>query len=153
MSEFEHSVTIDAPVDDVFAFVSDVRNLAKYLPTTTEAAPAPGGRVHLEGEARHHHYEAEGAFRADRQRNRLEWGADGGNYSGWLQVVPRDDGRSQVTVHLSFSGAYPGASHGNAPTPDEIQEGLTRALESVDRQVTGRGGKVEPRAATAPPPA
>ena len=157
MSEFEHSTTIDASPDEVYAFMSKVENLPKYLPTTHAAQPQPGERVRVQGEAQGHPYDADGYFRQDRAAHRIEWGADEQYYSGWLQVEEQSSG-SSMTVHLSFSGGPPAgageapgdASGDEGPSSEQIQEGLVTALESIKNFVEeGRsGGKVEPSAAT-----
>lgn len=157
MSEFEHSTTIDASPDEVYAFMSKVENLPKYLPTTHSAQPQEGERVRVQGEAQGHQYDSDGFFRQDKENHRIEWGADEGYYSGSLQVEGQGDS-STMTVHLSFSGGPPAgqgeepgdASSDEAPSTDQIQEGLVTALESIKNFVEeGRsGGKVEPSAAT-----
>lgn len=48
MSEFEHSTSIDASPDEVYAFMSKVENLPKYLPTTHSAQPQEGERVRVQ---------------------------------------------------------------------------------------------------------
>lgn len=45
MSEFEHSTTIGASPDEVYAFMSKVENLPSYLPTTHSAQPQAGERT------------------------------------------------------------------------------------------------------------
>ncbi len=52
MPEYEHSQTIQASPDAVFAFVSQVRNLPQYLPTIKAAEPQGPERVVVHGEAR-----------------------------------------------------------------------------------------------------
>ena len=150
MSEYQHSRTIRASADRVFAFVSDLNNLPEYLPTVHKALPQSGERIRLQGEANGHAYDTDGFFRVDKAERRMEWGSDGErHYSGWLEVS--EDGRdaSEVTVHLSF-----------APRPDEqqklaqstgsadtaIQEGLQKSLESLVNLIEGKGRKVEVRA-------
>ena len=113
VSEFEHSTTIDASPDDVYAFMSKVENLPKYLPTTHGAQPQQGDRVRVQGEAQGHEYDADGYFRTDKDAHRIEWGADEQYYSGWLEVTGQGDS-STMTVHLSFSGGPP-AGQGDAP--------------------------------------
>ena len=136
MPDYEHSLTIEASPETVFKFVSDIKNLPKYLPTTHQAEALPGDRVRVQGEAADHAYDADGYFRVDAPNHRLEWGSDGENrYRGWLEI----DGAAsecEVTVHLSFQ-ANPG------DRDKAISEGLISALESIRRQVEGNGGKVE----------
>ncbi len=156
MSEFEHSTPISASPDEVFAFMSKVENLPKYLPTTHSAQSQEGERVRVQGEAQGHQYDSDGFFRKDEANHRIEWGADEGYYSGWLQVEGQGED-SSMTVHLSFSGGPPGGQgeepgegSGEAPNREQIQEGLVKALESIKNFVEeGRsGGKEEPSAAT-----
>lgn len=149
--EYQGTRTIQASPDEVFAFVSDVRNLPRYLPTTQRAEPQDGERV--EGEAQGHHYQADGHFHQDPQNRRLEWGSDGEiNYSGTLEVRPGGDSASEVRVHLRFEPDPQRAPNqdmpGQAPSDNQIQEGIDKALESIQNFVEGRGGKEEPSAAT-----
>jgi len=145
--EFDESMRIDAPATQVFDFVSKVQNLPKYLPTTRNAVPEPGGRVRVQGEAEGHSYNADGYLRADREHLRLEWGADERHYKGSLEVTPRGKQASEVRVHLSFSGGQGGGRGDQTPTPDQVREGIRHALRSIENHVTGRGGKEEPPAA------
>lgn len=158
MSEYEHTQRIEATPDQVFAFVSDVGNLPKYLPTTHSAQSQGSERVRVQGEAQGHRYDADGYFRRDEANGRLEWGSDGEiSYSGWLEVKPGPDGddrSSSVTVHLSFGPNPREAVNAGGPPPDgapsdrDIQDSLEKALVSIQNQVEGKGGKVEPAAAT-----
>ena len=65
MAEFEHSMRISAPPEQVFDFVADVRNLPKYIPTTRHAEPQGPDRVQVDGEAEGHQYHADGYLRPD----------------------------------------------------------------------------------------
>jgi hypothetical protein len=145
MPDFQQSLTMQAPPDAVLAFVSDIRNLPRYVPTTKQAEPQGEERVHVEGDAQGHHYDADGYLR--RRDGGLEWGADEGYYKGWLKVQPEGDG-SAVTVGISLNGHPPGADPDAAPSEDDINEGLRKGLESIRNQVEGTGGKEEPSAAT-----
>lgn len=145
--EFEQSMTIHAPPDAIFDFVADVRNMPKYLPTTRRAAPEQGDHVRVQGEAAGHPYDADGFLRVDRDRRRMEWGSDEHDYEGRLEITPQGSQASQVTVHLTFRSQLPGADVAHGPSRADIEEGIRAALESIERQVTGRGGKVEPQTA------
>lgn len=153
VSDYEHSLTVRAAPDAVFDFVSDVGNLPQYLPTTMSAEPQPGERVRVRGEAGGHEYDSDGYFRADTSSRRLEWGSDGeNNYSGWLRVDEADAGAaSDITVHLSFAPRPELGERLDEQTGDRdrtIQEGMEKALVSIQNIVEGQGGKVEPSAAT-----
>lgn len=145
--EYEERLTMNASPDAVTDFVSDIRNLPRYMPTTKDAQSQGEDRVRVQGEAQGHKYDSDGYLRRMEDQGRLEWGADEGYYSGWLQVRPDGDG-SEVTVHISLRGNPPGADPENAPDPAQVQEGLRKGLESIRNQVEGRGGKQEPSAAT-----
>lgn len=145
--EYEERLSMRASPDQVFDFVADVRNLPRYLPTTKDAQAQGEERVRVQGEAQGHRYDSDGYLRRNADANRLEWGADEGYYSGWLQARPDGDG-SEVTVHISLRGHPPGADQSDAPAPEQVQEGLRKGLESIRNQVEGRGGKEEPSAAT-----
>jgi len=142
--EFDESMRIDAPATQVFDFVSKVQNLPKYLPTTRSATAEQGGRVHVQGEADGHSYDADGYLRADREHMRLEWGADERHYKGSLEVTPRGKQAAEVKVRLSFSGGGP-ERNADGLSPEQVKEGIRQALRSIESHVTGRGGKPEPR--------
>lgn len=145
--EYKESLTVSASVDQVFDFISDIGNLPKYLPTTKGAQSQGENRVRVQGEADGHRYDSDGYLRCDRDARRMEWGADEGYYSGWMQLEERSE-QTEVTVSISLRGKPPGAPEGSGPTPDEVREGLRASLASIQNQVEGDGGKVEPAAAT-----
>ncbi len=158
MPEFEHRQRIGAAPDAVYAFISDARNLPQYVPTTKSAQPLPGGKVRVQGEAQGHSYDNDGYFRADSSSRRIEWGAEERDYCGYLDIAAAGDG-SDLTVHLTFSDQMPKrvqseqaakqdqAPPTNGPDRAQIQEGLAAALRSIQNQVEGNGGKVEPASA------
>lgn len=150
MAEYEASLFISADPQTIFDFISDVRNMPRYLPTTHRAEAQGPDRVRVQGEANGHPYDSDGWFKVDRTEYRMEWGSDGETrYSGWMEI-DGDDGGSEVVVHLSFE-----------PRPDQeqrfqeqagsrdraINEGLHAALQSISNIVKGEGAKVEPASA------
>lgn len=147
MAEYEQSKTIDAAPDTIFDFVADIANLPKYLPTTKHAQPQQGERVRIQGGGDGFQYDADGYLRADHEQHRLEWGADERYYSGYLEITPKGEDASEVTVHLTFNAPPPGAESGEGPSDADIEQGIRAALESIENQVKGQGGKVEPPAA------
>ena len=60
MAEYERSRLVLASPEDVFAFVSDPKNLATFLPTVDTVEPQEEGRVEVHGEIRGRTYEDEG---------------------------------------------------------------------------------------------
>ncbi len=151
MPDYEHSLTIEASPDTVFAFVSEIANLPKYLPTTHQAEAQPGGRVRVQGEAGGHKYDSDGYFRLDKPNFRMEWGSDGENrYLGWLEIDGAAD-ECEVTVHLTFQPKPEQGERMDEQTGDRdktISDGLIASLESIRNYVEGHGGKVEPAAAS-----
>jgi hypothetical protein len=147
MPEYERSRTIQAPADDVFAFVSDVGNLPSILPTVESMEPQAKDRLHVHGTTRGHAYDDDGWFRVDEAKRRLEWANDERTYSGWM-TVGAEDGAALVVAHLSFA---PYVTETGAPysgeaevQPDPIEESLETALDSLRNIMEGTGGKEEP---------
>lgn len=147
MGEYESVMTMQASPQDVFDFVADIGNMPKYMPTTKSAQSQGEDRVRVQGEANHRSYDSDGYLRRDADNTRLDWGADEGYYSGWMQVEPQGSG-SKVTVHISLRGTPPGADPNQAPPSGQIQEGLDKALQSIQNHVEGKGGKEESSAET-----
>ena len=148
-NEYQRSQTIDASADEVFAFVSKVGNLPKYLPPIKEAerADASGDRVRLRGEIPDRgEFEGEGYFRVFEEDRHMEWGAEvGRDYSGRLQVADLQDGTSEVTVQLYFGerSVEGEIQEASGEERDPLQEGLSATLESIRRQIEEGAGKVE----------
>src|SRR4028119_671049 len=123
MQEYEQSETVAAPANEVFAWVSDVENLPKYLPPIKDAGiegsaaeGSPGERVKMLVEIPDRgEFESEGYFDVDAEALTMRWGAETGrDYSGRLTVAEAGDGQSEGTVHLSL---------GPRPAGGEVQGG------------------------------
>jgi len=153
---YEQSQAIDAPPDEVFAWLSEVGNLPKYLPPVVESSvegPAaqgsPGQRIRTtveypgEGGGT---FEAEGYLAVDERERRMEWGAEAGrDYSGWLTVANRGEGGSEVVVHLDFGerSAEAEMEDQTAEGENPMAEGISMTLESIRRQIEEDAGKLE----------
>ena len=158
MKEYQQTQIIDAPAGEVFAWLSDVCNLPKYLPPVTDASiegpsaeGTPGERLRAtleypDGGS----FDSEGYFNVDEGARCMEWGAEvQRDYSGWLTVAEADGGGSEVTVHLSFGprSAEPEIREEAPEGRDPLAEGVSATLESIRRQIEEGTGKVQP-----PPP-
>ena len=83
MQEYEQSKAVAAPANEVFAWVSDVENLPKYLPPIKEAGiegsaaeGSPGDRVKMLVEIPDRgEFESEGYFDVDAEALTIRWGA------------------------------------------------------------------------------
>ena len=97
--QHEHTEHVAAAPDAVFAAISDVQNLARFVPQITAARPTQGDRVEIDAryEGREQHGVA--TFHADVDDRRIEWGAPSG-YHGWMQVQADGDG-SRLTLFLN----------------------------------------------------
>jgi carbon monoxide dehydrogenase subunit G len=105
--EHEHTQHVAAAPDRVFAALADVSNLPRYVPQVTAVERGDGDKVSVEARYDGHTQRGEGWFRVDEPVRRVEWGAEGGGYHGWLQVSPDADG-ARLTLFLA-------TSHGDAP--------------------------------------
>ena len=97
--QHEHTEHVAASADAVFAAISDLNNLPRFVPQLTAVRPAEGDQIEVDAryEGREQHGEA--TFRADAAERRIEWGAPSG-YHGWMKVDPDGDG-SRLTLFLS----------------------------------------------------
>jgi hypothetical protein len=134
--EYEESRRMPAAADVVFDIMSDVETMQRWLPTTMEVEDAGPDRVHVEGEARGHHYATDGLFRAEKEQLRMEWGSEGPDYAGWAQVYHEGDDASEVNLHLSFFGKQPEAHRGAAA--DQNRETMLDALKRLEDEVIRR---------------
>jgi uncharacterized protein YndB with AHSA1/START domain len=98
--EHEHTQYVAAAPDRVFAALSDVGNLPHYVPQVTGARKGEGEQVSIDARYEGHTQHGEGWFRADEKALKIEWGAEGSDYHGWLQVTP-EAGGSRLTLFLA----------------------------------------------------
>jgi carbon monoxide dehydrogenase subunit G len=120
----EHTHHVAADADEVFAALADVRNLPHYVPQITRAEPHDGDQVTGEAHYHGHTQHGEAWFRTDSENRRIEWGAEGSGYHGWLQVDPDDEG-SRLTLYVA-------TVHGDAPDSEVMGtlDAIRRLVES-----------------------
>jgi uncharacterized protein YndB with AHSA1/START domain len=131
MAEFEAERTMPADAETVFAVVSDLEQLPRWLPKPVEVRPTGEGEVHANVPPRG--VAAEGTVRVRPEQLRVEWG-HAPDYTGWLQVERAEPGRSSVLLHLSFLGDQP-ETHGGRPA-HEVQQWLDDGLTRLEQLVT-----------------
>lgn len=73
---------------------------AADVPQLTAARRGDGHTVAVEARYEGNTQQGEGWFRLDESARRIEWGAHGGDYHGWLQISPEAEG-SRLTLFLA----------------------------------------------------
>jgi uncharacterized protein YndB with AHSA1/START domain len=96
--QHEHTEHIAAAPDAVYAAISDVANLPRFVPQMTAAHPVGDDRVAVDARYGGHDQHGEASFHADEADRRIEWGT-GSGYRGWMKVDPDGDG-SRLTLFL-----------------------------------------------------
>jgi uncharacterized membrane protein len=96
--QHEHTEHVAASADAVYAAISDLRNLPRFVPQMTAVRQAEGDRVEVDARYAGHEQHGEASFRADDAERRIEWSAPSG-YNGWMKVDPDEEG-SRLTLFL-----------------------------------------------------
>jgi uncharacterized membrane protein len=96
--QHEHTEHVAAPADAVYAAISDLGNLPRFVPQMTAARRAADDRVEVDARYDGRTQHGEASFRTDDGERRIEWGAPSG-YHGWMKVDPDGDG-SRLTLFL-----------------------------------------------------
>lgn len=136
MKEFFAKTQINAPADEVFAFVTDFTRMPQYLPTLHKATPVGENKVRIQGESAGHSYDVEGWFQTHLNERTMLWGSDGANhYSGDLEVMSQGESCIlAVTLKFEASAGMDGSFEKLMESRnDEIQRGLDDAVSSIKR--------------------
>lgn len=144
MPDYSDRIDVGAPADAVFAFISDIGNLPKYLPTVHGAHAHGADRVEVDGKANGHPYASTGWFKVDPASRMMSWGSDGGNdYAGRMTVTGTSQA-SEVECTLRFSPApeikEAMDKHQGGPSA-AMTDGLRASLKSIKQLCEGTGGK------------
>jgi uncharacterized protein YndB with AHSA1/START domain len=134
MPDFSHTRVMRVPAEDVYDYIADVRNMSTYLPTTKKADTDGPGRVRVQGEVKGRRYDSDGYLRRIDDRNRIEWGADEGDYSGWMEARRRGEA-TEVSVHLHFDDEAWQRRGSDGPRAEEVQRGLESALAAIEQSI------------------
>lgn len=96
--QHEHTEHVAAPPEAVYAAISDVSNLPRFVPQMTAVRPSDGDRVEVDAryEGREQHGEA--SFSANDGERKIQWSAASG-YHGWMKVDSDGEG-SRLTLFL-----------------------------------------------------
>jgi hypothetical protein len=121
MSEYEHSIVVEAAPEAVFDFVTNIQNAPILISSpssaqTPETERAPSGWMRV--------YPGEYL---------MEWGSDGDQfYSGWLQIDEMDDTFSEITMHLSYPSRL---DMGAASVDRDLQSAMQTIKQQVERRL------------------
>ena len=96
--QHEHTEHIAAPADAVYAAISDLDNLPRFVPQLTAVRTTQGDQIEVVARYHGHEHRGEATFIADETERRIEWGAPSG-YRGWMKVDPDGNG-SRLTLFL-----------------------------------------------------
>jgi hypothetical protein len=97
--QHEHTEHVAAKPDALYAAISDVTNLPRFVPQMTAARPSNGGRVAVDARYEGHEQHGEASFTTDDDKRKIEWSSPSG-YHGWMKVEPDGDG-SRLTLFLN----------------------------------------------------
>lgn len=149
MGDYTGRIEVNRPAAEVFAFLADIRNMPRYLPTVQHAGSQGPGQVAIEGESDGHHYHSTGSFRADPEARRLSWDSDSRlDYRGELQVHDTGGGgdRCEVELRLHLAPESEGLKRieEKGGSPEEVmRQALDRTLAGIRSACeagTGAGG-------------
>ena len=125
MSEYEHSIVVEAAPETVFDFVTNIQN-ARILISAPNSAP---DHDFQNGQT------PAGWMRVYPGEYLMEWGADGEHFhSGWLQIDEMDDSFSEITMHLSYPSRL---DLGAASVHRELLSAMQTIKEQVERPSLG----------------
>jgi len=96
--QHEHTEHVAASPDAVYAAISDVANLPRFVPQMIGVRPAGEDRVQVDARYEGHEQHGEASFHVDAADRRIEWAAPSG-YRGWMKVDP-DGAGSRLTLFL-----------------------------------------------------
>lgn len=135
MDEFTGRIEVARSPAEVFAFLSDIRNMPRYLPTVRKVGPLGPDRVAVEGEAEGHAYHDEGWLRVEAEAHRMRWGTEAGSdYHGELSVARLGNGHAEVAVRLHHApqGAQARRMQQRSGSTDhDMRKALERALGAI----------------------
>jgi hypothetical protein len=150
MPGFSAQIAINAAPAVIFAFVSRIANMPRFLPTL-EKATRTGDRVRLKGAANGRRYVVEGNLSVDDGALLMSWGSlDPQRYHGELQVFDADEGaelacRIEFEPQLESVAAVAGAGGADADfvtaTLDEILHAVKQAVECQAAGSQGTGSQ------------
>jgi len=132
MGEYTGRIEIARPPGEVFAFLSDLRNMPHYLPTVSHVGRLGHHDDHadvaVEGEAGGHHYHNDGWMKAEPETHRMSWGSHTlADYHGMLAVTASGAG-SIVDLNLTIT-TRPAVAERMRAEHGSVDRGMRLSLE------------------------
>ena len=124
MTDYHREIDIEVPADRAFAFVSNLDNLPRFVPTTRHAE-VDEGHVHVEGMSDGHSYHDDGQLYVDADRRLMRWGSGASAYRGELSVSGAGE-KAHVEIHLHFSDSAAGQM-----SPAQVEQSLDQSLQRL----------------------
>lgn len=131
MGDYQRSAKVKASPEQLFDFLSDVRNLPKYMNRMTSAEAAGPNEVRVSANVQGKEVAGKAEFHVDRAAKQIRWSSEGPNdYHGELIVSGKGD-TSEVAVKL----------HTTRAEGPEIDEGLKNTVDNIVRLVEKSSSK------------
>ena len=139
MSEHSRTITVHAPADVTFGYLSDARHLPDFMPRMRRVEPHDDGTVTVTAVVtpdgtRELEVQGTAWLEVDQEARAMRWGSERHSYRGSLTVesdVEGDiEGDAESMVEISLS-----TEHGD---PATIDAGLDRALEAIAARIEAR---------------
>lgn len=93
MADCERQIEVDAPIEAVLAYVTDPRNLSRFVPGVKDAERTFGGGLDVVTGTEGSEKRTEAELSGDPTKRRVEWAAEGPDgYGGHLNVLPGERG-------------------------------------------------------------
>lgn len=135
MSEHSRTITVHAPADVTFGYLSDARHLPDFMPRMRRVEPHDDGTVTVTAVVtpdgtRELEVQGTAWLEVDQEARAMRWGSERHSYRGSLTVESDVEGDAESTVEISLS-----TEHGD---PATIDAGLDRALEAIAARIEAR---------------
>lgn len=128
MGDFQHSIDVRRPPEEVFAYLSDAEHLPEWVSGLQQAKRAGGEEVDVVAVGGGEQHEDRAWMHADADARSVRWGADRvADYHGELFVTGIGDEDSRVTVTLHTPGTDDPA----------VQQDLEQTLADLERRLDG----------------
>jgi carbon monoxide dehydrogenase subunit G len=100
--EHEQTTTIPVPPETLYRTIADIGSLTRFIPPLKSVRRTDPEHVEVDAEYEGREEHGEAWFRTDDAGKRVDWGAEGHPYHGWMQIEPDGEG-SKLTLHLTMA--------------------------------------------------